>query len=256
MRFIYGKWTDYIKSACGDDYDDYMKNNAHKFRVPDRPDASPVAETSSGASPSTPRRMFSKLNSLTRSFTGSTSSFDHSLTVEQPSHHQLSPSHQSAESISPSSEVPDVGNGTATAPSNGDIPKSDSSNSLDIPNSRLLWQVRPRPEDSSQFYNFTYFALSLNELRDEMKKVLPPTDSRLRPDIRLLEEGDVDSASSEKNRLEEKQRDARKNRKGSKAGYSPLWFKQEQNPFTNEEDWIYQGGYWERNSYDLCPDIF
>lgn len=40
---------------------------------------------------------------------------------------------------------------------------------------------------------------------------------RLRPDIRLLENGDIDGAANEKNRLEEKQRDARKSRKKSKA---------------------------------------
>lgn len=40
---------------------------------------------------------------------------------------------------------------------------------------------------------------------------------RLRPDIRKLEEGDIDGAAAEKTRLEEKQRDARKARKGKKA---------------------------------------
>lgn len=40
---------------------------------------------------------------------------------------------------------------------------------------------------------------------------------RIRPDIRLLENGDIDGAANEKNRLEEKQRDARKSRKKSKA---------------------------------------
>lgn len=42
---------------------------------------------------------------------------------------------------------------------------------------------------------------------------------RLRPDIRLLENGDIDGAANEKNRLEEKQRDARKSRKKSKADW-------------------------------------
>ena len=40
---------------------------------------------------------------------------------------------------------------------------------------------------------------------------------RLRPDIRKLEEGDIDGAAAEKTRLEEKQRDARKARKGKKG---------------------------------------
>jgi len=31
----------------------------------------------------------------------------------------------------------------------------------------------------------------LNELDDEMKATLPPTDCRLRPDIRRMEDGDI-----------------------------------------------------------------
>lgn len=61
-----------------------------------------------------------------------------------------------------------------------------------------------------QYYQFTEFAMSLNELEREMKGQLCPTDSRLRPDIRLLEQGDIDGAATEKTRLEEKQRTARK----------------------------------------------
>lgn len=44
---------------------------------------------------------------------------------------------------------------------------------------------------SFQYYNFTFFAIALNELHPSMLETLPPTDSRLRPDIRKLEEGDV-----------------------------------------------------------------
>ena len=35
------------------------------------------------------------------------------------------------------------------------------------------------------------YAMMLNELCDEDKAKLPPTDSRLRPDINRLEEGDL-----------------------------------------------------------------
>lgn len=38
---------------------------------------------------------------------------------------------------------------------------------------------------------------------------LPPTDARFRPDIRKMEEGNIDLAGQEKNRLEEKQRATR-----------------------------------------------
>ena len=38
-------------------------------------------------------------------------------------------------------------------------------------------------------YGMNSFALQLNYLTDQMKLKLPHTDSRFRPDIRLLEEG-------------------------------------------------------------------
>ncbi len=47
------------------------------------------------------------------------------------------------------------------------------------------------PASLFQYYNFTLFAMMLNELHDSQKSILPPTDARLRPDIRRLEEGDI-----------------------------------------------------------------
>lgn len=64
-----------------------------------------------------------------------------------------------------------------------------------------------------QYYQFTTFAMSLNEMEPNHASdgsKLCPTDSRLRPDVRCLERGDVDGAAREKTRLEEKQRTARK----------------------------------------------
>ena len=33
------------------------------------------------------------------------------------------------------------------------------------------------------------------------------------------------------------------------------WFRNEINPYTGQEDWLYQGGYWDRNYSDV-EDIF
>ena len=55
-------------------------------------------------------------------------------------------------------------------------------------------------------YNFTELAVTLNELEDGVA----PTDSRLRPDQRLMEDGRWDEANRVKVQLEEKQRTARK----------------------------------------------
>uniref|UniRef100_A0AAY4CRS0 Oxysterol-binding protein n=1 Tax=Denticeps clupeoides TaxID=299321 RepID=A0AAY4CRS0_9TELE len=85
-----------------------------------------------------------------------------------------------------------------------------------IPGSELVWKISPRPANSAQFYAFTTFAMQLNEMDESMEQVLPRTDCRLRPDIRAMENGDIDKASAEKKRLEEKQRGARKNRSKSR----------------------------------------
>ncbi|XP_043921287.1 oxysterol-binding protein-related protein 1 [Protopterus annectens] len=124
-----------------------------------------------------------------------------------------------------------------------------------IPGSHLLWRINPRPPNSAQMYNFTNFAMSLNELHKEMESVLPSTDCRLRPDIRAMENGDIDLASEEKKRLEEKQRAARKNRNKSDEDWKPKWFHQGPNPYNGSQDWLYSGGYWDRN-YTNLPNIY
>lgn len=68
-----------------------------------------------------------------------------------------------------------------------------------------LWRVSPLPPEADKMYNFTQFAIQLND-RPDNEPNLCPTDSRLRPDQRLMEEGLWDEANVEKVRLEEKQR--------------------------------------------------
>ncbi|XP_008290365.1 oxysterol-binding protein-related protein 1-like [Stegastes partitus] len=115
---------------------------------------------------------------------------------------------------------------------------------------------------NKQFYAFSTFAMQLNELEKSMEGVIPPTDSRLRPDIRAMENGDIDQASAEKKRLEEKQRTARKNRSKStdewktrNPALGPRWFQQGPNPHNKAQDWLYLKGYWDR-SYTQLPDIY
>ncbi|XP_056271467.1 oxysterol-binding protein-related protein 1 isoform X2 [Pseudoliparis swirei] len=124
-----------------------------------------------------------------------------------------------------------------------------------IPGSRLLWRIAPRPANSTEMYSFTSFAMQLNELRGEMEAELPQTDCRLRPDIRAMENGDIDLASEEKKRLEEKQRAARKNRSRADEERKTRWFQQGPNPHTSTQDWIFCSGYWDRK-YGALPDIY
>ncbi|XP_064202597.1 oxysterol-binding protein-related protein 1-like [Anguilla rostrata] len=111
------------------------------------------------------------------------------------------------------------------------------------------WATPPR------MYAFSTFAMQLNELDEEMEGVVPKTDCRLRPDIRAMENGDIDLASEEKKRLEEKQRASRKNRSKSDEDWKTRWFNQGPNPHNGSQDWLYTGGYWDRN-YSNLPDIY
>ncbi|XP_019899102.1 oxysterol-binding protein 1 isoform X1 [Esox lucius] len=71
-----------------------------------------------------------------------------------------------------------------------------------------LWRKNPLPEGAETMYFFTHLALTLNEPEEGVA----PTDSRRRPDQRLMEEGQWDEANAEKQRLEEKQRGVRRER--------------------------------------------
>lgn len=64
------------------------------------------------------------------------------------------------------------------------------------------------PPDADKFYGFTVLACQLNEPEEGVA----PTDSRLRPDQRFMEEGLWQEANQEKIRLEEKQRAVRRQR--------------------------------------------
>ncbi|XP_054531801.1 oxysterol-binding protein 2 isoform X3 [Pan troglodytes] len=73
---------------------------------------------------------------------------------------------------------------------------------------KLLWKKYPLPENAENMYYFSELALTLNEHEEGVA----PTDSRLRPDQRLMEKGRWDEANTEKQRLEEKQRLSRRRR--------------------------------------------
>ncbi|KAM8886157.1 oxysterol-binding protein 2 isoform 3-T3 [Spinachia spinachia] len=136
---------------------------------------------------------------------------------------------------------------------------------------KLLWKKYPLPENAENMYYFSALALTLNEQEDGVGL----TDSRLRPDQKLMEEGRWDEANSEKQRLEEKQRAVRRRREAEASdavdeecdydsgkeyeGYQPLWFHQRRDSVTGDTNFVYKGGYWEakeRQDWSMCPNIF
>jgi hypothetical protein len=112
-----------------------------------------------------------------------------------------------------------------------------------------LWRRRPVPPWSKEMYNFTYLTMSLNELTDGLRPLLPPTDARNRPDQRAMEEGRFDEANKTKVALEEAQRARRRAWEAiPDFEYTPRWFVKSTDPDSGTPIWHYQGGYWEARS--------
>ena len=128
-------------------------------------------------------------------------------------------------------------------------------------------------------YNFTELAVQLNE----PEPGVAPSDSRLRPDQRLMEDAKWDEANDEKLRLEEKQRTARKQREAAAASlastagstsensegnqlneltasdHEPAWFKKRIDPYTNQPIHVSNNEYWackEKQDWKRCPDLY
>ncbi|XP_052738979.1 oxysterol-binding protein 1 [Bicyclus anynana] len=130
----------------------------------------------------------------------------------------------------------------------------------------LAWQRVPAPPDADKCYNFTLLAAQLNE----PESGVAPTDSRLRPDQRLMEEGLWDEANAEKLRLEEKQRAARRGleaaaEQAAARGLAPppppapLWFTRQAAPGQPHLRHLYNHRYWDAKraqDWAACPDIF
>lgn len=117
----------------------------------------------------------------------------------------------------------------------------------DLTNKKVLWKRTPLPEHSDKQYYFTSYTMRMNELAEWMKPLLPPTDSRWRPDQRALEDVQLDTAQDEKARLEDVQRAARKKLEEAGQEYQPNWFRKE------GDTWVYKGGYWEARKAGKWP---
>ncbi|SGY63449.1 BQ5605_C007g04800 [Microbotryum silenes-dioicae] len=116
-----------------------------------------------------------------------------------------------------------------------------------------LWSIKDFPNNPEKYYGFSKFASSLNEITEVEKDRMAPTDSRLRPDQRQMEEGNIEEAEQSKKRVEEKQR-AKRIELEQKGGDAPVpkWFTKQ------GSGWKYTGEYFkvrdEKKFED--PDIF
>ncbi|KAM8855440.1 oxysterol-binding protein-related protein 6 isoform 3-T3 [Spinachia spinachia] len=112
------------------------------------------------------------------------------------------------------------------------------------PSAKCIWRPGSMPTDYELYYGFTRFAIELNELCPELKDVLPRTDARFRPDQRHLEEGNLEMASSEKQRIEDLQRVRRKCNDENNIKLEPRFFKKVVDG-NHRERWVSNNTYWE-----------
>nr|DBA25011.1 TPA: hypothetical protein GDO54_012584 [Pyxicephalus adspersus] len=103
-----------------------------------------------------------------------------------------------------------------------------------------IWRTNPMPKDSELYYGFTKYALQLNEFDPKTKPLLPCTDTRFRPDQRLLEEGNVEGAEAQKQRIEQLQRERRRVLEENNLEHQPRFFRR-----SNDDSWVTNSTYWQ-----------
>ncbi|XP_029312097.1 oxysterol-binding protein-related protein 7 isoform X2 [Cottoperca gobio] len=112
-----------------------------------------------------------------------------------------------------------------------------------LPNPKCVWKPNSQPKDHLLYYGFSTFAIELNELTPDLKPFLPPTDSRLRPDQRMLEYGKMDEADLKKDDIEEFQRERRKQLGKKGEEHVPRFFKKARDS-CGRDVWLTNEMYW------------
>nr|XP_040020542.1 oxysterol-binding protein-related protein 3 isoform X1 [Gasterosteus aculeatus aculeatus]XP_040020543.1 oxysterol-binding protein-related protein 3 isoform X1 [Gasterosteus aculeatus aculeatus] len=110
----------------------------------------------------------------------------------------------------------------------------------DPPSATCVWRANAMPVDLEQYYGFTKFAIELNELDPSLQLLLPPSDTRLRVDQRLLETGNLEAAEEHKQRIEELQRERRKVLEENNETHQPKFFRK-----SKDDTWVSNNTYWE-----------
>lgn len=105
----------------------------------------------------------------------------------------------------------------------GNWMKSLSVISLETKIKKIVWSL---DENQEVLRGWTNYTVQLNHINVKILQSLPPTDSRLRADIRALEKGNVDLALYERKRIEEqiKKKTLKYSHGAGATKLKPLWF--------------------------------
>lgn len=87
----------------------------------------------------------------------------------------------------------------------------------------------------------------MNYFPKRLHNLVAPTDTRRRQDQRALENGDMQLAAAEKERLENRQRTFRKYYEATGKVHKPRYFERYWNEADQQEYWRYNGLYYEQD---------
>lgn len=89
---------------------------------------------------------------------------------------------------------------------------------------KTIWETGTLIDGYVKRFGFTEFAATLNEITEVEKGLMAPTDTRLRPDQRMYENGNCDTAEAKKLELEQEQRVRRSELESLGESYKPKFF--------------------------------
>lgn len=121
---------------------------------------------------------------------------------------------------------------------------------------RTIWSVGELMPNPAKKFGFTKFAGTLNKITEVEKGKIPPTDSRFRPDLQVYLKGDVDVAEELKVKLEEEQRQRRKESEIAGTEHTPAFFKKVSEDSVMEWEYIRgEKSYWNRRKTGDWDDL-
>ncbi|EPY51026.1 sterol binding ankyrin repeat protein [Schizosaccharomyces cryophilus OY26] len=130
---------------------------------------------------------------------------------------------------------------------------------------KTIWQVGSLVKDPHMHCGMTLFAAQMNEITPIEDGLIPPTDTRLRPDQRLREQDYLEEAEPLKLDLEQKQRELRQEMEKNQISWLPRWFSQVRtNDKVDDSDppWLMNeepNNYWacrQEKNWSKCPQLW
>ena len=127
-------------------------------------------------------------------------------------------------------------------------------------NKQVLFTVKEEDffKNSVDGYILPSYSCNFNHITDELKAVLPPSDTRFRPDQREYEIGSTEKSQEKKKTIEEMQQYKQELLDKANKEYQPVYFSNEYNEESKDFVFMYKGGYWEdrANKKLKLKDIF